>query len=76
MGRNTDVARAESQGQAAAATLLLDDEQTAALRELGFTDEWLAEVGLAVELPENPYMDRRLAAVWEKAFIEAMRDRV
>ncbi len=75
MALSTDVARAESQGRAAALTVLLDDQQSAALSSLGFGDEWREGPGADVELPDNPYAGGRLARAWQEGFEEGMDTR-
>ena len=75
MALSTDVARAESQGRAAALTVLLDDQQAASLASLGFTDEWRTGPGEDVELPDNPYAGGRLARAWREGFEAGMDTR-
>ncbi len=75
MALSTDVARAESQGRAAALTVLLDDQQSATLSSLGFTEEWREGPGADAELPDNPYAGGRLARAWQEGFEAGMDTR-
>lgn len=75
MAQSTDLARASSQGRAAALTVLLDDEQAASLRSMGFTREWIEGPGADLDLPDNPYSGGALAAAWTQGFNEAMDGR-
>lgn len=75
MALSTDVARAESQGRAAALTVLLDDQQSSTLSSLGFTQEWREGPGADAELPDNPYAGGRLARAWQEGFEAGMDTR-
>lgn len=75
MALSTDIARARSQGGAAALTVRLDDRQASSLASQGFTDEWRDGDGADVELPDNPYMGGRLAQAWQEGFDEGMDGR-
>lgn len=75
MALSTDVARARSQGRAAALTVLLDDKQSATLASQGFTQGWRDGPGADAELPDNPYAGGRLARAWQDGFDEGMDKR-
>ena len=75
MAQQTDIVRATSQGRAAALTVLLDDDQAASLRSMGFTREWIEGPGAGAELPDNPYAGGSLAAAWTQGFNDAMDSR-
>lgn len=75
MALSTDVARAESQGRAAALTVLLDDQQASTLASLGFTEEWRSGPGADADLPDNPYAGGRLARAWREGFDDGMDKR-
>lgn len=75
MALSTDVARAQSQGRAAALTVLLDDQQSSTLASQGYTEEWREGAGADVELPDNPYAGGSLARAWQEGFDEGMDKR-
>lgn len=75
MALQTDLARATSQGRAAALTVMLDDEQASSLAAMGFTDEWIEGPGADADLPDNPYAGGQLAQAWSRGFDEGMADR-
>lgn len=75
MALQTDLARATSQGRAAALTVMLDDEQVSSLASMGFTDEWIKGPGADADLPDNPYAGGQLARAWARGFADGMDDR-
>lgn len=75
MALQTDLARARSQGRAAALTVMLDDEQASSLASMGFTDEWIEGPGEGADLPDNPYAGGRLAQAWTEGFNDGMDNR-
>lgn len=75
MALQTDLARATSQGRAAALTVMLDDEQASTLASMGFTDEWIEGPGADADLPDNPYAGGQLARAWADGFAAGMHDR-
>lgn len=75
MALQTDLARARSQGRAAALTVLLDDQQTSSLASMGFTDEWREGPGAGASLPDNPYAGGTLADAWQEGFEDGMDKR-
>lgn len=75
MALQTDLARARSQGRAAALTVMLDDEQVASLASMGFTEEWIRGPGAQADLPDNPYAGGRLARAWADGFDDGMGNR-
>lgn len=75
MALQTDLARATSQGRAAALTVMLDDEQVKSLASMGFTDEWIEGPGADADLPANPYAGGQLARAWASGFADGMDDR-
>ena len=75
MAMSTDVARAQSQGRAAALTVLLDDQQSSTLASLGFTAEWREGPGADADLPDNPYAGGTLAQAWQEGFEDGMDKR-
>lgn len=75
MALQTDLARARSQGRAAALTVLLDDQQTSSLASMGFTAEWRDGPGADASLPDNPYAGGTLAEAWQEGFEQGMDKR-
>lgn len=75
MALQTDLARATSQGRAAALTVMLDDEQASTLASMGFTDAWIEGPGADADLPDNPYAGGQLAQAWTDGFAAGMGDR-